>query len=81
MSSLQQNWRKRRRRFCLEVKGVGIEGWGRNHPNNVCIYEYMNKEKKVRGPEFKLSTAKKLSYRHLISYLDNIIFLIHCVQK
>jgi hypothetical protein len=23
MSSLQQNWRKRKNRFCLEVRGVG----------------------------------------------------------
>jgi hypothetical protein len=25
----------------------GAGGGGRNDPNNVCIYEYMNKEKKV----------------------------------
>jgi hypothetical protein len=41
MSSLQQNWRKRQNRFCLEGRG-----W-RNDPNNVCTYEYMNKEKKL----------------------------------
>jgi hypothetical protein len=35
-------------RFCLEVRewGDGREG-GRNDPNNVCTYEYMNKEKKT----------------------------------
>jgi hypothetical protein len=51
MSSLQQNWRKGHNRFCLEARGVGARGspWGaegRNDPNNVCTYEYMNKEKK-----------------------------------
>jgi hypothetical protein len=51
MSSLQQNWRKGQNRFCLEVRGVGERGreWevgGKNDPNNVCTYEYMNKEKK-----------------------------------
>jgi hypothetical protein len=51
MSSLQQNWRKEQNRFCLEARGLG-EKWrgqgdgGRNGPNNVCTYEYMNKEKK-----------------------------------
>jgi hypothetical protein len=52
MSSLQQNWRKGQNRFCLEAKGVGGQGrkwgggWGRNDLNNVCTYEYMNKEEK-----------------------------------
>jgi hypothetical protein len=36
--------------FCLEVRGVAGRGrgWGarvRIDPNNVCTYEYMNKEK------------------------------------
>jgi hypothetical protein len=55
MSTLQQNWRKKQNRFCLEVRAVGEvvggkrkrvgggEGWveegGRNGPNNVCTYE------------------------------------------
>jgi hypothetical protein len=41
MSSLQQNWRKRQNRFCLEVRGVE-RGEGRdrrNGPNNVCTHE------------------------------------------
>jgi hypothetical protein len=41
MSSLQQNWRKRPNRFCLEEREweeVG-GGRGRNGPNNVCTYE------------------------------------------
>jgi hypothetical protein len=51
MSSLQQNWRKVQNRFCLEVRGVGGRRWwwgagGRNDPNKVCAYEYMNKEEK-----------------------------------
>jgi hypothetical protein len=41
MSSLQQNWRKGQNSFCLEARGEGE----RNDPNNVCTYEYMNKEK------------------------------------
>jgi hypothetical protein len=50
ISSLQQNRRKGQNRFYLEVKEVGDEGkdggaWGRNDPNNVCTYDYMNKEK------------------------------------
>jgi hypothetical protein len=28
MSSLQQNWRKEKNRFCLEVRGVGDRGRG-----------------------------------------------------
>jgi hypothetical protein len=52
MSSLQQNWRKGQNRICLEARVVGKRGrgWGaggRNDPNNVCTYEYMNKEKKI----------------------------------
>jgi hypothetical protein len=45
MSSLQQNWRKGQNRFCLEVRGAG----GRNEPNNVCTYKYMNKGKKEKN--------------------------------
>jgi hypothetical protein len=50
MSSLQQNWRKGQNRFCLKARGVGGKKRGRgagrrNDPNNVCTYEYMNKEK------------------------------------
>jgi hypothetical protein len=34
-------------RFCLEVraegKRVGVQGRGRNDPNNVCPYAYVNK--------------------------------------
>jgi hypothetical protein len=50
MSTLQQNWRKGQNRLCLEVRGVGGRGkrwgaWGRDDSNNVCTYEYMNKEK------------------------------------
>jgi hypothetical protein len=42
MSSLQQNWRKRQNRFCLEARGVsreleGAGGGGRNDPNTVNI--------------------------------------------
>jgi hypothetical protein len=46
--SLQQNWRIGQNRLCLEARGWGgrEEAWGRNDPNNVCTYEYMNKEKK-----------------------------------
>jgi hypothetical protein len=44
MSSLQQNWRRRQNRFCLEVRRVGGEmagvgGGGRIGPNNVFTYE------------------------------------------
>jgi hypothetical protein len=50
MSSLQQNRRKGQNRFCLEARGVAEEGGAgtgrRNGLNNVCTYDYMNKEKK-----------------------------------
>jgi hypothetical protein len=56
MSSLQQNWRKGQNRFCLEVRGVG-----KNDPNNVCTYEYMNKEKKqVTGKKPETSQINTL---------------------
>jgi hypothetical protein len=50
---LHQNWRKGQNRFCLEVRVVVGRGRrqgavGRNDPNNVCTYEYMNKEKKEK---------------------------------
>jgi hypothetical protein len=50
MSTLQQNWRNGQIRFCMEARGVGgtERRWGaggRNGPNNVCTYEYKNKEK------------------------------------
>jgi hypothetical protein len=43
MSSLQQNWRRRQNRFCLDTMGVkeiggGGTGW-RDGPNNACTYE------------------------------------------
>jgi hypothetical protein len=53
MSSLQQNWRIGKNRFCPEVRGVG--GWeregggGTNGPNNVCTYEKKQKNKKQMG--------------------------------
>jgi hypothetical protein len=28
-------------------RGKGLGAGGRNDPNNVCTYEYMNKEKKI----------------------------------
>jgi hypothetical protein len=41
MSSLQQNWRKKQYRFCLEAREVegeieGMNSGGRNGTNNVC---------------------------------------------
>jgi hypothetical protein len=46
MSSLQQNWRKGQKRFCLEVSEGGGErrkrgprAGVRNDPNNICTYE------------------------------------------
>jgi hypothetical protein len=50
MSSLQQNWRRRQNRLCLEARGVEGQGGsgekeGRNDPNNVFTYKYMNKKK------------------------------------
>jgi hypothetical protein len=50
---------KRANRFCLEERGLGQrERWregsrGRNNLNNVCTYEYMNKEKKKKLKEIK----------------------------
>jgi hypothetical protein len=44
MFSLQQNWRRRQNRFCLEVRSVGGKdrgqgAVGRDGPNNVCTKE------------------------------------------
>jgi hypothetical protein len=48
MSSLQQNWRKGKNRYCLERGVWGGEGEdggkGLNDPNIVCTFAYMNKE-------------------------------------
>jgi hypothetical protein len=49
MASLQQNWKREQNRFCLEAKWVGGKGRGRgrrgrNGPNNVCTFEYINKK-------------------------------------
>jgi hypothetical protein len=39
----------------VEGRGRGWGAWERNDPNNVCIYEYMNKEKNNKSsPEKKL---------------------------
>jgi hypothetical protein len=46
------------------VRGKGRR-WGaggRNDPNNVCTYKYMNKEKKV-----KLTKRKKVIYSYYVS--------------
>jgi hypothetical protein len=50
MSSLQQNWRKGQKMFCLKVRGGGREreeagGRGKKWPHIVCTHEYVNKEK------------------------------------
>jgi hypothetical protein len=68
MSFLQQNWRKGHNRFCLEARGVGEKGkgrgpGGRNDPNNVCTYEYMNKKKSTK--------KKKDSYCMMMLYRRN----------
>jgi hypothetical protein len=51
MSSLKQYWRKDRTGSAWKPKGLGGRrgrGSGRTmDPNNVCTYEYMNKEKKI----------------------------------
>jgi hypothetical protein len=56
MSSLQQSWRNGQNWFCLEERGVGQKGdgrkerrqgtGGRNSPNNVCTYKYINLKKR-----------------------------------
>jgi hypothetical protein len=50
MSSLQQNWRKRQQRFCLEVRGVGRRGrgWGQWGEMAQTMYAHMNKFKKLK---------------------------------
>jgi hypothetical protein len=54
MFSFHQNWRKGQNRFCLEESGVGRWGkGGRNDPNNVCTYEYLNKEKNKNNRTIK----------------------------
>jgi hypothetical protein len=61
MLSLQQNWRKGQNKFYLEARRVGERmrgrgAGGRNDPNNVRTYLYMNKERKKKEkkcPEFK----------------------------
>jgi hypothetical protein len=51
MSSLQQNWREGQNRFCLEQRVV-LEG--RNDPNKIGTYEYMNQEGKKGMSEQKI---------------------------
>jgi hypothetical protein len=47
MSSLQQNWRRGKNRFYLEVRGVRGEGgdgvWGRGGEMTQTMYAHMNK--------------------------------------
>jgi hypothetical protein len=45
MFSLQQNWRKGQKRFCLEVRGVEGEvgGWGQEVEMAQTTYAHMNK--------------------------------------
>jgi hypothetical protein len=47
MSSLHQNWRKGKNRFCLEVRGVGVvEGGGKGGSGREMaqtMYAYVNK--------------------------------------
>jgi hypothetical protein len=38
----------------VEGEGGGQRAGGRNDPNNVCTYEYMNKEKKETFPSVKM---------------------------
>jgi hypothetical protein len=52
MSSLQENWRKAEQVLPGSEGGGGKRelwvGGGRNDPNNICTFEYMNKEKNRR---------------------------------
>jgi hypothetical protein len=45
MFSLQQNWRRGKKGFCLEVRGVGGEGRCRGQGGELTqtMYAYMNK--------------------------------------
>jgi hypothetical protein len=45
MSSLQQNWRKGQKRFCLEVRRVGgrERGWGQRGEMAQTMYAHVNK--------------------------------------
>jgi hypothetical protein len=65
MSTLHQNWRKEQNRFCLEVRGLwgeekGARSRGRYCPNNVCTFEYMNKEKNLNIKEELLELKSML---------------------
>jgi hypothetical protein len=52
MSPLQQNWRRRQNRFCLEVRRVGGEGRGRGAGGRDCpMYAQMNKCEYERWPK------------------------------
>jgi hypothetical protein len=52
--SLQQNWRRGQKRFCLEARGVGVDGRGRGGGEGggqegemtQTIYAYINNFKK-----------------------------------
>jgi hypothetical protein len=45
MSSLEQNWKKGKNRFCLKAKGVGERGrgWGERGEMTQTMYVHMNK--------------------------------------
>jgi hypothetical protein len=65
MFSLQQNWRRGKNRFCLEMREVGSRRRaGRNSgidgPINVCTYELMYKQLKNKiHANLKKKTNKK----------------------
>jgi DNA-binding sugar fermentation-stimulating protein len=78
MSSLQENWRKRQNRFCLEARGVGKEGvggGGQGGEMTQTMYVHMNiwikrekKSKKKNPASSNLLTASSLNPTNLVNY-------------
>jgi hypothetical protein len=80
MSTLQQNWRKRQNRFCLEARGVegeGESGWWHRGRNGSKMYVHMNKwikkEKRLKIEFLHLLNAPKKGTKVEGNFLCSIL--------
>jgi hypothetical protein len=68
MSSLQQNWRRKQNRFCLEARGVGGDGGGGWQGGEMAqtMYAHVNKfikKKKIGSKRGKKKKALPLNIK------------------
>jgi hypothetical protein len=54
ISTLQQNWRKGQNRFCLEARGWGIEGGGREQRREMAQTMYVHMNKSIIKKDLKM---------------------------